>query len=595
MKALVAAIQADRLVLPEFQRDFVWDLSKTHDLFDSVVRDVFIGSLIYGVPSFEITTREIDSRPRKGQGSQRRLGLRTYTKGEIETLRQTGEGFRLILDGQQRITSLYRGLTGADPVWFVAKPLDDWAAGAPLVEALAEFSGKQEKNALSINLTDVWKMVQGEIRREKEKEELLRSSDLLADAELSDQEWSIVFEQYLSVTEQLQDVIKADKLLSYYILDTSVTQFALFFERSNSKGITLSFIDILAAKLYAGFNLRSHVEAFEDDHPTIALNREMVVRMVAYITSDGTEVKKGYILEDLTHEHFTNFWGRATQLYAETVTYLLDNKWLTRQREVPYEGMLLPIMVFLDQLPQRKFSQATAEQIALVRFWWWSSIFSERYAAKTNETTIEDARLLKAVARGEKTIDKGFARRFVSQVQGGDDVMDIRSTTSALFKGVMGLLHSEADGLRDWKNGTVVSSSERVDNHHIFPRRFMEQDYAGPEDDKTLVGSVANRARIPKITNIKIGKKPPSEYLTEIGNDFPDLGGALETHLIGTELVDGAYDGDFFAFLADRAQRIFEIIKRETGDAAETAAAPFLKPTPEVGDAAAEAQGGAET
>jgi uncharacterized protein with ParB-like and HNH nuclease domain len=63
LSQLVADIDKGSVVLPEFQRDFVWEIEKTFDLFDSFVRDIFVGSLIYGVPSFEITAREIDTRP----------------------------------------------------------------------------------------------------------------------------------------------------------------------------------------------------------------------------------------------------------------------------------------------------------------------------------------------------------------------------------------------------------------------------------------------------------------------------------------------------------------------------------------------------
>ncbi len=85
IKNLMEHIDNSNVVLPEFQRDFVWDVEKTYDLFDSIVRDVFIGSLIYGIPSFEITVREIDDRPRQQQ-SKRRRSLKTFnfTTAEID-------------------------------------------------------------------------------------------------------------------------------------------------------------------------------------------------------------------------------------------------------------------------------------------------------------------------------------------------------------------------------------------------------------------------------------------------------------------------------------------------------------------------------
>ena len=67
LSQLVADIDKGAVALPEFQRDFVWEVEKTYDLFDSFVKDIFVGSLIYGSPSFEITVREIDKRPKMGR------------------------------------------------------------------------------------------------------------------------------------------------------------------------------------------------------------------------------------------------------------------------------------------------------------------------------------------------------------------------------------------------------------------------------------------------------------------------------------------------------------------------------------------------
>src|SRR4029077_10784060 len=125
---LVEDIVKDRVALPEFQRDFVWDIEKTFDLFDSFVRDIFVGSLIYGVPSFEITVRELDKRPRSGKGSRARLKLTSYTLPEIENKIKVS-GFRLLLDGQQRATSIYRAMMGIDPVFFISLNENELPAG----------------------------------------------------------------------------------------------------------------------------------------------------------------------------------------------------------------------------------------------------------------------------------------------------------------------------------------------------------------------------------------------------------------------------------------------------------------------------------
>ena len=53
-----------KYILPEFQRDFTWTIQQTLDLFDSIVRNVYIGSLVLGQPTFDIAARRVDLRKR---------------------------------------------------------------------------------------------------------------------------------------------------------------------------------------------------------------------------------------------------------------------------------------------------------------------------------------------------------------------------------------------------------------------------------------------------------------------------------------------------------------------------------------------------
>jgi uncharacterized protein with ParB-like and HNH nuclease domain len=85
IKDLCDRISHREIVLPEFQRDFVWDITQTFELFDSLIRDIFIGSLIYGIPSFAITVREIDTRPRKGPGSRKKLKTTSFSQQKSKT------------------------------------------------------------------------------------------------------------------------------------------------------------------------------------------------------------------------------------------------------------------------------------------------------------------------------------------------------------------------------------------------------------------------------------------------------------------------------------------------------------------------------
>jgi len=207
IEQLVQTIETGDVVLPEFQRDFVWEESKTYDLFDSIIRDIFIGSLIYGIPSFEITVRKLDDRPRKGRGSRRKLEHDTLTNYEINKRVKTGL-FRLLLDGQQRVTSLYRALKDIDQVFIIiendeglpAAVRDKKPSDRSLEEVLFEVAGGESSDKLSIRLGDVYKILKGEIVREKDKRAILEDTSYCKSHNYDIDDNNPIFIKYLTHT-----------------------------------------------------------------------------------------------------------------------------------------------------------------------------------------------------------------------------------------------------------------------------------------------------------------------------------------------------------------------------------------------------------
>ncbi|MFH0898509.1 MAG: hypothetical protein V1855_02945, partial [bacterium] len=130
-----------------------------------------------------------------------------------------------------------------------------------------------------------------------------------------------------------------------YLLKTCIVIFCS--QRSNSRGIQLNFIDILAAKLYVGFNLREAVEKFEEENPKyIPLDKEIIVRSIAYIVSEGKDIDRTFILTKLDHDHFNSFWVDMLSCYKKSLDFLYDNNYIISQNWLPYENMLIPLMIF---------------------------------------------------------------------------------------------------------------------------------------------------------------------------------------------------------------------------------------------------------
>jgi len=573
LATLCADVEKNYVRLPEFQRDFVWEIQKTYDLFDSFVKGIFVGSLIYGIPSFDITVRDIDTRPRTGKGSRKKLAVQSFVKEEIDRLVQV-HSFRLLLDGQQRVTSIYRTLLGFDTVFMVITPEEDLSEVVRSIEpskrtldqVLDEFRGDVPPGRVGIKLNDVYRILRGEMPREADL-----VAPFMASANINfstnDASHSPEFVTYITQAKNLEYLFRQEKLVSYYLLNTDQDKFALFFERSNSKGIQLSFIDILAAKLYKGFNLRQHVEDFKESYPHLPLNREALVRALSYIVSSGRDTGRAFILSRLTFAHFNEQWSGVTELYRRSYEYLVANHMIIGYAWMPYENMLIPLMMFLRHIPHRNFANISERQRQILHLWYWLAIMSRRYSSAAQTYLLEDARVLEAVALEDFTPVLGLLRKLVSSITSIDDLRAVHKQYDAVYKGVLNLINYQAGGLAGWESGAMVSATDDLDDHHIFPKDYLKKTLKDSEADTGVeIDCVVNRCLIPKLTNLKAGNKAPSAYLGELEKRNSRLAEALRQHLVPAELIDGTYDDLYEMFLEDRGKAIMSVLEEHVFD-----------------------------
>ena len=568
LKQLILDIDDKKIFLPEFQRDFVWEISKTYDLFDSLVKDIFVGAIIYGIPSFDIAIREIDNRKKITKGKKRAaLEIRTITKKEIEDKNKIGGNFRLILDGQQRTTSLYRALKGTDEVWFISKNEDEIQntsfENAKLEDLLEEIAGEQDADRLSIKISDVWDIEQNDYDDDEVKERFFYQTSYYQNYHnLEGFDTKSEFKKYRNLRKKITDLIKSEKLLSFYLLDMNLEKFVIFFERSNTRGVQLNFIDILAAKLYTGnFNLKEKIKQFEHQNPDYKLVPEIIVRSIAFIKSSPKEINRNFILTKLEADDFKEWWDKLCKWYKVTLDYLFQNNFIISQDWMPYENMVIPLMNFLKEIGG-DFHQMNPNQKKFIDYWYWNSIFSMRYSGSSNERIIEDSNILIQIAKGRRINSASFFNKLAKiQVLAPEDIYSFDKKANAVYKGILNLINFENSGLLNWNNDAKLSLNSTLEDHHIFPKNYLQKMLVN-ESEKDLMDCVANRTLIPKVQNIKISDQTPSEYLNQIKEKNPEIERSLEIHLITKALLDVEFDKEYNFFLELRANSIFELVKK---------------------------------
>jgi hypothetical protein len=502
--------------------------------------------------------------------------LSSYTREQIEN-RVKVNGFRLLLDGQQRATSIYRAMMGVDPVFFVALNDDELppdvrakqAGQRSIEEVLNQFLGEAVEGRVGIRMHDVYRVLNGDASREKEKAVLFLESNKINGITAENVEASPEFLTYLTQLKNLENLCRQEKLVAYYLLDTDEEKFAIFFERSNSKGIQLNFIDILAAKLYAGFNLRSSIEDFEEQNPTLELNREVLVRAISFHVSQGKEIGRSYILSSLTHAHFKEHWERFTVIYKNVHDFLRTSRLLIHPTWIPYENMILPLMAFAAKLPHHDFSQIGSDQAKCIRAWYWLAIFSRRYSSAAQTYALEDSQALQKAALSNFASIVGIINRIQPIIRDKDDLLVVHKKYDAVYKGVLNLVNFESGGFLNFENGNPISVVSVLEDHHIFPNDYLKKNWPDVHeslDSEIAIDCVVNRTLIPKLTNIKVSNKAPSKYLSEIKAKNSNIAKALQSHMLSVDLLSGDYDKIYDYFLNERAEAILNAVRVNIDD-----------------------------
>jgi hypothetical protein len=255
--------------------------------------------------------------------------------------------------------------------------------------------------------------------------------------------------------------------------------------------------------------------------------------------------------------------------------------------------MIIPLMVFLTHI--KGFDRINEGQRKFVEFWFWASVFANKYSTSSNEVIISDCKVLSQVAQDKRIDERNYFTRLRSLVAEPEDLFSYTKRTSSIYRGVLNLIGYSIHGLRDWRSTQKIDADKELDDHHIYPRAYIASDPAldmDPGEAGQLVDCVVNRTLIPKNLNITVGKRPPQNYLGDLKKLNPNLEVSLQDHLVPSEMIiDPSWNGRFRQFLDTRARSIMGLIERyviEPAKEMEANYAPALvaseNSTSEVGD-----------
>lgn len=570
------------LQLPDFQRGWVWDDGGIRSLLASISLSYPIGAVM----TLQTGNPDVKFRPRLLEGVE----LSTPVDPEV-----------LLLDGQQRATSLYLVLKSNQAV-----PTRD-ARGKNInrryfvnINMALDAAADREEAIESVPADGMVKNFRGEVQMDVSTRAAEISSEMFPLGVVLDysetMNWQLEYLQKgpgdpadrLNKWKQFNETI-VNSFVQYQvpsiqlIKSTPKEAVCQVFEKVNTGGVSLTVFELLTATYAADdFNLRDDWKRREKKfaaHGVLSRFSEtdflQVVTLLATIdrraqhlassadTSGAPAVscKRKDILR-LTLEDYKTFAEPATKAIERVVPFL-HGEHIFNGRDVPYATQLVPLAAMFARLGETAESFGVRE---LLRRWLWCGVFGEMYGGSTETRFAFDVPdMLTWVADLEQE------PRTVREAQfQAERLLSLRTRGSAAYKGLYALQMKR--GGRDFRTGNTIDihahADDAVDIHHIFPQHYASQSGLDPK----LVDSVVNKTAIAAHTNRRIGGNAPSKYLDRIEKldkvPSEQMDAILRSHDVDPAALR---DDDFARFFTHRFERLLKQIEEAMGKAVNRA------------------------
>ena len=527
----LSRISSGQVQLPRFQRFEAWGHREVADLAQTVLDEL---------PSGATLILEVGDKP-----LFKHRPLHTAPEGP-ERLTE------LILDGQQRLTALYRSLndTYEDRMFFVDLSSKDEETGGFGVVAQHRYSkngqsyplwANDPKQTLERNYLPLKLLRPGE-RGASELESWL---EVATDNDDSRQL------KLIKLTNQLRTRVAHFNLPYLFLrVGTEKPTVLSVFVKMNTRQVRLTAFDIVVAEVEAetGESLHDLVASLNGQVPKLSRYGELsdLVLDVAALLQNRPPNQAGYF--DINWAEMIDKWDDLVRGAQLTVEFLEQERVLDKDR-LPSRAPLAPLIALWAHAPTSPDALGNAR--TLLKRYLWRSFFTDRYEKAAATAALQDYRpLLSAIRNGDK---EAVPLIFELPVPEENELL----TTSwpkkrdRIARGV--LLLSFLGGAFDLADGQEITPTNvaRREYHHLFPVAYLrEKDINDAEASNAL-----NCALVTWRTNRAIAAKTPLDYLREraeassLGEDA--LRDRLRSHAIPYEPLAA---GDFDGFCLLRAQ-----------------------------------------
>lgn len=557
--------------LPDFQRGYKWEDERIRQLLVTVLRGHPLGAVML----LKTGNSQVRFKPRAIEGVDLQLGT---------------EAKFLLLDGQQRLTSLTQALSGEGKVSTKDSrgKLLDRRYLVHMETALSD-SNRVDEAVVSIP-------ADGIIRTNFGKDVALDLSTIDKQQAAGYFPLNLLYGDFMSWILDLNDRELGKRFHEQFIkpattydipailLDekTDKAAVATVFEKVNIGGLPLNVFELLTA-VFAGdadyyeqtgedFRLNDdwrEIQQGWSQHRVLSrVENTDFLQAITMLTTrkrheaDTSErppaisAKREDVLK-LTLADYREWREPLRDAFVWAATFLADRR-IFAARDVPYPKQLVPLAAIKVVLGKDADLISVSDRLTR---WFWSGVLGELYGSTIETRFVRDIEMVPGWAKDDT---KPIPRTIQDANFTESRLHSLRTRNAAAYKGIAALIL--AGGARDWMEDKALDKVQyvdlAVDIHHIFPQKWCHENGVDDEHRESIVNKTTISAR----TNRTIGGSAPSVYLDYIEKraqvSSVRLDELLASHLVPAEQLRS---DDFDVYFSTRREALCQLVEAAIG------------------------------
>ena len=521
---LFVGIDTGVIKIPKFQREFVWGKQQTAKLIDSIIKGFPIGTFILWKTKEEL-------RHCKNIGNS---DLPSPPKGE---------SVQYVLDGQQRVTSLYA----------VKKGL------------IIDREGKEIH----------YKDITIDLEKDPDDDETVvtteppKDHDHISVYELLNGSISALarkYSDYLDIIDIYQKRLTGYDFSTIVISDYPLDIACEVFTRINTGGTELTLFEIMVAKTYderKKFDFADEYDKLIDNNGTGKDLEDAGYETVPHSTVLQCvsahlckQVRRKDILK-LSKSKFIKEWPTVKDGLFNAVDYIRAHLRIPVSRLLPYPALLIPFTYFFIRNEGK--SPSSVQNKLLIQYFWWASL-SSRFTSGSEGKIAADLKRMDRILKEKQPSYEG------EECDIAIDDLEWRwfSAGDAFCKAILCLYayfqpkDFDSGGLVTLDNSWLKQANSK-NYHHFFPKSYLKNNGWDTSDANcilniTLVGDNLNKH--------KIRAQAPKKYMKQFKKLNPNLAKIMKTHLVDNLDGFGIWDNDYEKFIIQRAKKVLKELQK---------------------------------